>query len=64
MIEEMIVFKRYRVWGEYGPLAYQAIEQTIRAKTPENAKKRFIRENKNNVYWNSIGEHNVYVEEI
>lgn len=62
----MAKLKRYRVWGEYGPVAYQYIEEEMRAKTPENAKKRFIRylKQEHAHTWEFIGEHNVYVEEL
>jgi len=62
----MSVIKRYRVWGEFGPLAGQYIEQEIRAKTPKNAKNRFIRylKREHTHTWERIGERNVYVEEI
>ena len=56
--------KKYRVWGEYGPVAYMAIEYEVRARSPENARRRAIRLLKATDHWDRIGEHNVYVEEV
>lgn len=54
--------KRYRVWGEYGPTAYDYIVWFGRAKTPENAVKRAVKEFKKNPSWDRIGMSNVHVE--
>jgi hypothetical protein len=55
--------KTYRVWGEYGPVAYDAIEYKVQAESYEDARKQAIKLLKDSVYWNRIGERNVYVEE-
>ena len=31
--------KTYRVWGEYGPVAYMTIEYTVQAESREAARK-------------------------
>lgn len=54
--------KTYRVWGEYGPVAYMSIEYEICAESPENARAQTIELLKAD-YWDRIGERNVYVEE-
>lgn len=56
--------KTYRVWGEYGPVAYMAIEYKIQAESHEAAREQAIKLLKESAYWNRIGEHNVYVEEM
>ncbi len=55
--------KTYRVWGEYGPIAYMAIEYTIQAESYEDARKQTVKLLKATDYWDRIGERNVYVEE-
>lgn len=55
--------KRYRVTGEYGPTAYDYIVWYGRAKTPENALKRAVKEFKKTGRWSHIGMSNVYVRE-
>jgi hypothetical protein len=56
--------KTYRVWGEYGPVAYMAIEYTVQAESREDAREQAIKLLKNTDRWDSIGERNVYVEEV
>lgn len=56
--------KTYRVWGEYGPVAYMAIEYTVRAESREDAREQAIKLLKNTDRWDRIGERNVYVEEV
>lgn len=56
--------KTYRVWGEYGPVAFMAVEYEVRARTPENARKQAIKLLKDSGYWDRIGKSNVYVEEV
>jgi len=58
----MAVMKRYRVWGEYGPTAADYIVWYGRAKTPENAVKRAVKEFTKTGYWDRIGLSNVHVE--
>jgi hypothetical protein len=55
--------KRYRVWGEYGPIACDTIVWYGRAKTPENAVKRAVKEFKKTGFWSAIGMINVHVDE-
>ena len=55
--------KRYRVTGEYGPTASDYIVYYCRAKTPENAMARAVREFKKTAWWSRIGMSNVYVRE-
>jgi hypothetical protein len=55
--------KTYRVWGEYGPVAYMAIEYRVQAESREAARAEAIRLLKESGYWDRIGERNVYVEE-
>ena len=55
--------KRYRVWGEYGPIACDTIVWYGRAKTPENAVKRAVKEFKKTGFWDHIGMSNVHVDE-
>lgn len=52
----------YRVWGEYGPVAGQFTEFTVRARSLEGARKQGIKLLKKTIHWDMIGEHNVYVE--
>ncbi len=56
--------KTYRVWGEYGPVAYMAIEYTIQAESREDARRQAVKLLKETDYWDRIGERNVYVEEV
>ena len=56
--------KTYRVWGEYGPVAYMAIEYSVEAESREAARKEAVRLLKETDYWDRIGERNVYVEEV
>ena len=56
--------KTYRVWGEYGPVAYMAIEYTVRAESPKDAREQAVELLKGTDYWDRIGERNVYVEEV
>jgi hypothetical protein len=56
--------KTYRVWGEYGPVAYMAIEYTVQAESREAARTQAVRLLKESGYWDRIGERNVYVEEV
>ena len=56
--------KTYRVWGEYGPVAYMAIEYTVQAESREAARAEAIKLLKNTDHWDRIGERNVYVELI
>lgn len=56
--------KTYRVWGEYGPVAYMAIEYTVLAESREAARKEAIELLKATDRWDRIGERNVYVEEV
>lgn len=56
--------KSYRVWGEYGPVAYMAIEYTIQAESPKDARKQAVELLKATDRWDRIGERNVYVEEV
>ena len=56
--------KTYRVWGEYGPVAYMVVEYAICARSPESARRRAIKLLKKTDYWDRIGERNVYVEEM
>jgi hypothetical protein len=55
--------KNYRVWGEYGPVAYMAIEYKIQAENPRTARAQAVELLKGTDYWDRIGERNVYVEE-
>jgi hypothetical protein len=55
--------KTYRVWGEYGPVAYDAIEYRVQADSREDARAQAIKLLKETSYWDRIGERNVYVEE-
>lgn len=55
--------KSYRVWGEYGPVAYMAIEYTVQAQSREAARALAIELLKASDRWDRIGERNVYVEE-
>ena len=55
--------KTYRVWGEYGPVAYMAIEYTVHAESPKAARAQAIELLKASDRWDLIGERNVYVEE-
>ncbi len=55
--------KCFRVWGEYGPVAYMAIEYRVQAESREAARAEAIRLLKDSGYWDRIGERNVYVEE-
>ena len=57
--------KTYRVWGEYGPVAYMMVELEIAANSAKEAKEIFIQKVSvsYNHLWDRIGEHNVYVEE-
>lgn len=55
--------KRFRVSGEYGPTAFDYIVWFGRAKTPENAVKRAVKEFKKTAHWPRIGMSNVYVRE-
>lgn len=55
--------KTYRVWGEYGPVAYMFIEYTVQAESREAARKEAIELLKATDCWDRIGERNVYVEE-
>lgn len=56
--------KTYRVWGEYGPVAYMAIECTVHAESPKAAREQAVELLKETDYWDRIGERNVYVEEV
>lgn len=56
--------KTYRVWGEYGPVAYMAIEYTVQAESPKLAREQAVELLKATDYWDRIGERNVYVEEV
>ena len=56
--------KTYRVWGEYGPVAYMVIEYTVQAESREAARKEAIELLKATDRWDRIGERNVYVEEV
>ena len=56
--------KTYRVWGEYGPVAYMAIEYEVHADSSVQAFEQAVELLKDSVYWDRIGEHNVYVEEV
>jgi hypothetical protein len=56
--------KTYRVWGEYGPVAYMAIEYTVQAESYEDARRQAVELLKATDYWDRIGERNVYVEEV
>ena len=56
--------KTYRAWGEYGPVAYMAIEYKIQAESREAAREQAIKLLKNTDHWDRIGERNVYVELI
>jgi hypothetical protein len=56
--------KTYRVWGEYGPVAYMAIEYTVQAESREAARAQAIELLKETGYWDRIGERNVHVEEV
>jgi hypothetical protein len=56
--------KTYRVWGEYGPVVYMAIEYTVQAESREAARAEAIKLLKASDYWDRIGERNVYVEEV
>ena len=55
--------KTYHVWGEYGPVAYMAVEYRVQAESREAARAEAIRLLKDSGYWDRIGERNVYVEE-
>ena len=55
--------KTYRVWGEYGPVAYMTIEYTVQAESLKDAREQAIQLLKKTDYWDRIGERNVYVEE-
>jgi hypothetical protein len=55
--------KTYRVWGEYGPVAYMALEYTVQAESPKAARAQAVELLKATDYWDRIGERNVYVEE-
>lgn len=55
--------KRYRVVGEYGIQMGDYYVYLCRAKSPENAKKRAIREFMKYSQWPLIGESNVHVSE-
>ncbi len=55
--------KTYRVWGEYGPVAYMAIEYTVHSESREDARRQAVELLKATDYWDRIGERNVYVEE-
>jgi hypothetical protein len=55
--------KTYRVWGEYGPVAYMAIEYTVQAESLKDAREQAIQLLKKTDYCDRIGERNVYVEE-
>lgn len=56
--------KSYRVWGEYGPVAYMIIEYKIQAESREAARAQAIELLKASDRWDRIGERNVYVEEV
>lgn len=56
--------KTYKVWGEYGPVAYMAIVYTVQAESRSSAREEAIRLLKESGYWDRIGERNVYVEEV
>lgn len=58
--------KTYRVWGEYGPVAYMTVELEITANSAKEAKENFIQKVSvsYNHLWDRIGERNVYVEEM
>jgi len=55
--------KSYRVWGEYGPVAYMTVEHMVQAESREAAREQAIELLKGSGYWDRIGERNVYVEE-
>jgi hypothetical protein len=55
--------KRHRVRGEYGPIACDTLVWYGRAKTPEGAVKRAVKEFKKTGFWTAIRMHNVYVDE-
>lgn len=57
------MYTRYRVVGEYGIQAGDYYVYYCRAASPENARKRAIREFKKTGRWYLIGEHNVSVSE-
>lgn len=54
--------KRFRVWGEFGPTAHDYIVWFGRAKSPENAVKRAVKEFKKRSEWSKIGMSNVHVD--
>ena len=56
--------KTYRVWGEYGPVAYMAVEYAVQAESPKHAREQAVELLKTTDYWDRIGERNVYVEEV
>ena len=58
-----LLMKTYRVWGEYGPVAYMTIEYKVQAESRDAARVEAIRLLKETDYWDRIGERNVYVEE-
>jgi hypothetical protein len=62
----MRTYKTYEVWGEYGPAAYDSITRIYKDSSAENAKRRFIKEMKQDysyIWETRMGEHNVYVRE-
>jgi hypothetical protein len=54
--------KKFLVRGRYGPGLY--VEHVLRAKTPATALTRGILLLRKSAYWDMMGAHKVFVEEV
>jgi hypothetical protein len=54
---------KFRVYGEYGPIASMCITEYIEAETSQKARAIFIDKwKKHSSTWARMGEHNVYAD--